>query len=56
MVYSGHVRDEEEVKKDLESIGPEVIQTLSVSVEKMNCWGQTNKYCGSVYTFFSNRT
>ena len=31
VVYQGPVRSEEEVKKDLDSIGPEIVQTLSVS-------------------------
>ncbi|XP_074623390.1 integrin alpha-9-like isoform X2 [Acropora palmata] len=30
VVYQGPVRSEEEVKKDLDSIGPEIVQTLSV--------------------------
>ena len=32
MVYEGPVRSEEEVRKSLDSVGPEVIQTLSVSI------------------------
>ena len=31
VVYQGPVRSEEEVKKDLDSIGPEIVQKLSVS-------------------------
>lgn len=31
VVYSGPVREKEDVKKDLNSIGPKVIQTFTVS-------------------------
>ena len=38
VVYQGPVRSEEEVKKDLDSIGPEIVQTLSVSTYWIKNW------------------
>ena len=42
MVYEGPVRDEAEVKKSLDSIGPEVVQTLSVSMQTTTEEGEFN--------------
>ena len=43
-MYQGPVRSEEEVRRNLESIGPEIVQTLSVS----------NKRCQSSRKIFAS--
>lgn len=52
-MYQGAVRELEEVTKSLDSIGPEVIQTLSVSTIHSLLHHDLKPYSITIYVYFS---